>query len=381
MVRVLLDATAIPADRGGVGRYLDGLVPALAARRDVSVVLACQRRDLGQFGGLDVQLEPVAESLEQRPRRLGWEQFGLPRLTVKVGVDVLHCPHYTMPLRSAVPVTVTLHDATFFSDPALHTAGKARFFRAATRVALRRAEALVVPSAATASELSRLISTRADRAVIAQHGVDTTVFRPPSDDQVAQLRAHLDLGDQRFVAFVGTIEPRKNVPALIAAWQRVAAIMPDPPALVLAGGRGWDDRVAEVLAQVPAGLRVIRPGYLALELLPALFGAAEVVAYPALGEGFGLPVLEAMACGAATMTTRRLALPEVGGDAVEYCPVDAQGMARVLAELLGDPGRRAELARLGIERAATFSWAASAAAHVRAYVGAVDGRGASRRAA
>lgn len=365
MLRVLVDATAVPADRGGVGRYLDGLLPALAARPQLTIAAATGERDAELFGSYGVTVEVVPD--RSRPRRLIWEQVGLPRLAQRWGAEVLHSPHYTMPLRAGLPVAVTLHDATFFSDPRLHTAVKGRFFRAATRVAVRSADALIVPSAASREELTRLVSARAARCIVAHHGVDTSIFAPPTPAAVAALRAELELGAAPFIAFLGTIEPRKNVPELVRAWQRSAAGRTEPPVLVLAGGRGWDERVDEVVAAVPAPLRVLRPGYLPLTLLPALLGGAELVCYPALGEGFGLPVLEAMACGAATVTTTRLALPEVGGNAVEYCPTDAAGMSAVLSRLLGDDARRAELRRLGLARSAEFSWAAAAVAHEAAY--------------
>ncbi|HEV2886057.1 MAG TPA: glycosyltransferase, partial [Jatrophihabitans sp.] len=137
--------------------------------------------------------------------------------------------------------------------------------------------------------------------------------------------------------------------------------------LVLAGGRGWDDAIDEAVAAVPAGLTLLRPGYLPLADLPGLLGAATVVAYPSLGEGFGLPVLEGMACGAAVLTTRRLALPEVGGDAVAYTEPDDASIADALSWLLADPELREQLGQAGLARAARFSWAACAEAHLRAY--------------
>jgi GT2 family glycosyltransferase/glycosyltransferase involved in cell wall biosynthesis len=367
VLRVLVDATAVPGNRGGVGRYLDGLLPALAARADLAVIVASQARDADLFGSYGVQVEPVPAALASRPARLIWEQVGLPRLAAQVQADVLHCPHYTMPLRPGLPVVSTLHDATFFSDPQLHTAGKARFFRAATRLAIARADALIVPSAATRDELSRLVSRDARFAVVAHHGVDAGVFAPPSPAALDRLRLEIGLGGSPFIAFLGTIEPRKNVGALIEGWQQAVTGRTEPPVLVLAGGPGWDDTIDDLIAEVPEPLRVIRPGYLPLPLLPALLGGAELVCYPALGEGFGLPVLEAMACGAVTVTTDRLALAEVGGDAVEYCPVDAAGIGRVLKRLLDDPERCAQLRRLGPARAAGFSWDSSAAQHVAAY--------------
>ena len=124
---------------------------------------------------------------------------------------------------------------------------------------------------------------------------------------------------------------------------------------------GWDSGVEPAVAAVPPGMSVLRPGHLPFDLLPGLLGGAQVVAYPSLGEGFGLPVLEAMACGAAVLTTRKLSLPEVGGDAVAYTGTGAGDIAAALSDLLDHPERRAELAQAAVERAAGFTWAASAA--------------------
>jgi glycosyltransferase involved in cell wall biosynthesis len=135
----------------------------------------------------------------------------------------------------------------------------------------------------------------------------------------------------------------------------------------LAGQPGWDSQVERALDAVPHRVRVIRAGYLPFSSLAGFLGGAEVVAYPSLGEGFGLPVLEAMACGAAVLTTRRLSLPEVGGDAVEYCGVGAGDIAAALGALLDDPARRDELATAAVVRAKDFSWSTSAALHRLAY--------------
>ncbi len=140
--------------------------------------------------------------------------------------------------------------------------------------------------------------------------------------------------------------------------------------LVLAGARGWDEQVDAELARVPPGLRVITPGYLPLDDLPGLLSGAQVVAYPSLGEGFGLPVLEAMACGATVITTGLLSLPEVGGEAVAYCAADDASIAQSLRQLLLDPERRIALGRAAVARAATFTWAASARAHIEVYASA-----------
>jgi glycosyltransferase involved in cell wall biosynthesis len=367
LLRLLLDATAIPADLRGVGRYLDSLVPALV-QAGVAVSVVAQASAAARFAEHGADVVPGAGVPARRPARLAWEQYRLPGLARRIAPDVLHSPHYTQPLRWRGPLVVTVHDATFFSNPEWHTRVKAPFFRAATRLAVRRADVCVVASQATADELHHRLGTPPDRLQVAHLGVDTALFRPPSAAAVAEVRAAVGLRpDEDYIAFLGTLEPRKNVSALIRGWQSASRHRDSPPALVLSGGAGWDTELAAAVAAVPAGLRLLRPGYLPLAQIPALLGGAAVVAYPSLGEGFGLPVLEGMACGAAVLTTRRLSLPEVGGDAVAYCEPDAESIAAELCRLLDDPRRRAELGQAGLARSARFSWAASAAAHIQAY--------------
>jgi len=364
--RVLIDATAVPADRGGVGRYVDELLPALVAE-GADVVVACQHHDEAYYRELLPGIEVVAApaAIARRPVRLLWEQVGLPGLARRVRADVLHCPHYTMPLAARLPVVTTLHDATFFTQPEVHLPVKARFFRAWTRISLARATRCVTPSAATRDELVRVAGAHADRVDVAHLGVDPRRFHVPSEQELAAVRERLGLAEG-YIGFLGTLEPRKNVPALIRAWSR----LPDAPPLVLAGGRGWDEEVDRAAADVPSGRRLLRPGYLPLELLAGFLGGAEVIAYPSLGEGFGLPVLEAMACGAPVLTTAVLSLPEVGGDAVAYTEPDAPAITAALAALLDDAPRRAQLSAAGRARAAGFDWRACARAHVTAYAAA-----------
>jgi glycosyltransferase involved in cell wall biosynthesis len=367
--RVLIDATAVPADRGGVGRYVDSLVYALDSD-GAPITVVCQPRDVELYGRLapNSRIVPTSDSNATRTARLTWEQTTLPRLVRRLGVDVLHSPHYTTPLANPAASVVTLHDATFFTDAVLHHSIKARFFRAWTRTALVRASLCVVPSAATAAELARVAGADQSRLEIIQHGVDSDRFHLPTHEEISAARRMIGLGPNTpYVAFLGALEPRKNVPALIRGFAAACRGRTDPPALVLAGQPGWDRQVERALDDVPHRLRVIRAGYLPFDTLAGFLGGAALVAYPSLGEGFGLPVLEAMACGACVLTTRRLALPEVGGDAVAYCGVGAGDIAAALTELLDDPALRATLAAAAQRRAKEFSWLTSAEGHRLAY--------------
>ena len=372
--RVLVDATAVPADRGGVGRYVDGLVAALDAT-GANLALVCQRADAERYGrmapGATVVAGPAA--IAHRPARLAWEQTGLPLVVQQVNAEVLHSPHYTMPLRAGRPVVVTIHDATFFTEPEMHMAVKTPFFRSATRTSLRRAARCIVPSKATRDELVRLVEADPTRIDVAYHGVDTEFFHPPSPEERERVSARLGLHNTPYIAFLGVTEPRKNVPNLVRGWVQAVEWRDDPPALVLAGGSGWDDEVDDAIAAVPARLRVVRPGYLRFGDLRGYLGGATVVAYPSHGEGFGLPVLEAMACAAPVLTTHRLSLPEVGGDAVAYTEPDEGSIAAALSALLDDEQRRMSLGRAGRARALEFPWSASAEAHLASYARAVSG--------
>jgi len=385
---VLVDATSVPADRGGVGRYVDGLLGALAARlgpegqtsadpssAPAELIVAALRTDVERYTRLLPGVEVVAApaAVAHRPARLAWEQTGLPLLAQQLGAQVLHSPYYTCPLRAPCPVTVTVHDATFFTEPEHYDKSRRTFFRSAIKTSLRRAARLIVPSKATRDELIRLLDADPTRIDVAYHGVDHQAFHPPSDEEKARVRARLGLGRQEYIAFLGAKEPRKNVPNLIRGWVLATQDRPDPPALVIAGGQGHDDEIDSAVAEVPGHLRVLRPGYLRYADLPGFLGGALLAAYPSYGEGFGLPVLEAMACGTPVLTTPRLSLPEVGGDAVAYTSEAAEQIAIDLAALLDDEPRRLALAKAGFDRAKEFTWESSAEVHLAAWTRAAAG--------
>jgi glycosyltransferase involved in cell wall biosynthesis len=378
VLRVLVDATDVPTDRGALGRYVDGLIGALTVT-GIDLAVVCQRADEERYGRLAPGAKIVAGpvGLGHRSERLAWEQSGLPVVAEQVDADVIHMPNYSMPLRPGLPTVVTIHDLAFFTDPERYTPFSAVSLKSVTKMAAREATRLIVPSNATRDELIRVLGIDHGKIDVAYHGVDHRLFHRPDEIQVSRVTARLGLHGRPYIAFLGSLTPRKNAPSLVSAWATAVADLPDPPALVLAGGGGWSPELDEAVARVPSHLRLIRPGYLPFADLPGFLGGAVLVAAPSRGEGFGLPVLEAMACGAPVLTTYRASLPEVGGDAVAYTEPDADAIAVALRALLDDPGRRTALGEAGYARAQDFTWAASASAHVASYKRAADqgGRG------
>jgi glycosyltransferase involved in cell wall biosynthesis len=372
-VKVSLDVTAVPSSPTGAGRYTVELAAALVGLEELRLVLVARRTDASRWRRLGgARVDVLAPSPSPRPLRLAWEQLVLPSLLRRTRPDVHHGPHYTMPERSPVPVVVTIHDCTFFDHPEWHEPTKVRFFRRAIRVAARRASALVCVSETTARDL-RAVCPVAAPIVIAPHGVDHHRFSPdppvPGADDTALQRLGID-PRRRFVLFVGTVEPRKDVATLVRAFTALADDDRDV-SLVLAGRRGWGTRpVDEALAATPHRDRISWTGYVPDDTVPALFRKASVVAYPSLAEGYGLPALEALACGAPLVTTRGTAMAELAGDAATLVtPGDADELADALAAVLRDAGGPESLRRrrAGIARAAACPWEASAERHVEAY--------------
>lgn len=365
-MRVLVDVSAVPLDPAGAGKYTVELVTALDRTGEVDLSLLARRDDHDRWADLTPGASVHAVAPSHRPARLVWEQACAPRLATELDVDVWHGPHYTRPLRSSVPSVVTVHDLTFFDHPEWHQRTKVAYFRRMIPRAVRDADAIVAVSAFTASGIRRRFDPAAP-VYIAPHGVDHRRFNThAAPDEPDRLRA---IGVRPpYLAFVGLLEPRKNIPELVRAFARVATDRPNLR-LVLAGGDGWGARaVRDAVASSGVASRILRPGYVPAATVPALLRNAEVVAYPSLVEGFGLPALETLACGTALVSTSGSAVEEVVGDAALLVPPgDVDALAAALDWLLADPHARVDLALRGPARALEYTWDASATIHLEAY--------------
>jgi glycosyltransferase involved in cell wall biosynthesis len=369
-----LDVSAVPARPAGAGYYIMELARGLCCRDDIALTMVSRRGDEPRWEGLAAGAADVVGAVPvSRPGRLLFEQTGFPRLLGSIGARVHHAPHYTMPERSPVPCVVTIHDCTFFDHPEWHERSKALLFRRAIRRAARRAGALVCVSEVTAARLRACCEVTVP-VVVAPHGVDHARFTPVEPvvgADAAILSASGVPLDRPFVAFVGTLEPRKGVASLVAAFDRVADTQGDA-VLVLGGQIGWGlTDIERALAAARHSDRIIRTGYLPDAAVPALLRQSTVVAYPAIEEGFGLPALEALACGAPLITTEGTAMAEMAqGAACLVRSGDDGALTEALATALEEGKEASEVVRrrgLGLSVAAGYTWAASVATHVEAY--------------
>ena len=373
---VSLDVTAIPMAAAGAGQYALEIARALDRRDDVSITLLTRNVDTARWRDHAPGASVVPCAPGPRPLRIAWEQVGLPRRLRSLPVVVHHGLHYTMPERSRVPVVVTVHDCTFFDHPEWHQQAKVRFFRRAIKVAARRAAVVVCVSDATAERFGELCHPTA-RIIVAPHGIDRDRFGvaepAPGSDAAALARLGID-DDRPLVVFVGTLEPRKGVAGLVAAFDRVADRHGDA-VLVLAGQHGWGHEL-DALNETKHRDRVVVTGYVPTGTVPALLRRARAVAYPSLDEGFGLPAFEALACGAPLVTTTDTPMASVAGDAaLLVAPGDVDELAGALDTLLTGDAQREVRRQAGLERVSGLTWEHSAGLHMEAYRTAVERNG------
>ncbi|MGO9343675.1 MAG: glycosyltransferase family 4 protein [Acidimicrobiales bacterium] len=369
-LRLSFDATAVPPRPVGAGRYTVDLARALGQLGDVETSIWCRKGDATRIGAATGGMSRTI-SAAPRPRaaRLVWEQAVLPRLVAKLGADIHHAPHYTMPERCRIPVVVTIHDLTFLDHPEWHERSKVLLFRRAIRVAAKKAQVLICVSESTAQRLREHMKPHGS-VVVVPHGVDRERFRPPEALEAEADEAVLRRAGVRrpYVLFVGTQEPRKAVPDLVGAFDRVATSH-DDLSLVIAGGRGWG--AAAVDAAVSAARhreRVLRTGYVDDETVAVLMRCARAVAYPALEEGFGLPALEALACGTPLVTTSGSAMSELaGGAALLVAPRDQSALAAAIDEAVRRGPEIESRISEGLVIAASHTWERSARGHLDAY--------------
>ncbi len=353
--------------QAGVSRFTEQLILALQQRDgDARYSVFVNETARGGFSDSANMRFHYTRLPAHRPLvRIAWEQCLLP-LAAR-SLDVLHCPVNVLPLLSPCPTVLTVHDLTFVRYPERFKPERRRYLAASTRMSAKRARRITADSANTKTDLAAEFGVPEDKIDVVYPGVDPE-FHPLSAAQAAEFRGRAGLPDE-FILFVGTLEPRKNLDLLIEAYVLLKRQMPSPPPLIVAGARGWMfDRIFAAVERHGLTDDVRFPGYVASEDLASWYSAATVFVYPSLYEGFGLPALEAMACGTPVVVSNVSSLPEVVGDAgAQVDPHQPEQLASALAEILQSKSKREQMAAAGLQRAATFTWSRAAEQIARIY--------------
>jgi glycosyltransferase involved in cell wall biosynthesis len=350
-LRIAIDARAAAEVPAGRGRYVRELISHLAPLLgDNSLLLYARKRWEGAPQSAQISWRLVAGSDLAWPLAAARAMRGECDVALATGSYLL-CALAPKPVHSMAWDMVPFH-------PELHPPRGSLFERVTLPLAVRRCASFVAISAATRDELLARYPRVAGRTAIA-HPAAGEQFTSVASDRDAEALARHGVRPP-YVLATGTLEPRKNLPRLISAFASLPQEIRAGRRLVLAGAPGWE--TAETFAHVSSHSSLVKTlGYVPDEDLPALYRHADVFCYPSLYEGFGIPVLEAMRCGTAVLTSGRSSMPEVAADAARYVdPLDTADIARALTELLGDPSTRERLGAEGIERARSFTWEAAA---------------------
>jgi glycosyltransferase involved in cell wall biosynthesis len=394
-MQIGIDYTSAVRQRAGIGRYTRELVTALLALpsshqyvilaatgglsrnrwqgeiqrlRTVSLPSAAVAAPSGlpssspsltKGSQLTIRNIPVSDDWLARL----WHRLRLPipAETITGALDVFYSPDFALPpTRRACKTLLTVHDLSFVHHPDAFVPRLRRYLERVVPRSIERADLVLADSVHTCSDLIRLFAVPRDRVKVIYPGIDTR-FRPhPEPGESARLRERYAIGDQPYVLSVGTLQPRKNYLRLIQAFARSRAIKGMDIQLLIAGGRGW--LYEDILAQAERYDSVRLLGFVEEPDLPALYREAALFAFPSLYEGFGLPVLEAMACGVPVVCSRTSSLPEVAGDAALLVdPLDVDALQGALTRALDDSDLRSRMVKRGLVQAARYDWARSAA--------------------
>lgn len=335
-VRIVIDGRPLVGERTGIGVYTAEIAARLDA--DIRPLLASHApiRDLEGIEEIDRRVDPA-------PLGVLWQQGKLARIVEQEDAALLWGPHGTIPLGLRRPAVINVHDLTAITMPRAHRLRTLLSFNPIIGQSIARAERIMVISRHTADAIVRGFAVSPSQIEIVPGGVNPYFSPGPAPND-----------EEPFILYVGSIEPRKGIGDLIDAWESLG----DPPRLVLAGASGWknEDLRRRARPGIESG-KIEVTGFIDRPTLRDLYRRCTVFVYPSHFEGFGLPILEAMACGAPVLTTRGGAIPEAAGDAgIIVDPGDPEALARELRRLLGSAALRRELRERGIERAASFDW-------------------------
>jgi len=352
--RIGIDARLTYYHKGGISRYIAHLIPELARldARDEYVILHSRK-------------DPASLATGPRQRKVScWtpshhrlERLALSAEVAPLGLDLLHSPDFIPPLWGLWKSVITIHDLSFLHFPETKDAASQRYYNGQIHAAVARADAILADSESTRQDVISLLDVPAEKVTTVWAGIDAR-FSPTSTAEIVRVRAAHNLPGE-YILFVGTVEPRKNLEGLMRAYASLLLDLHDAPWLVIVGRRGWlNDPIHALPSALGIADRLQWIEDFPEDDLPALYSGASALCLPSLYEGFGFPVLEAMACGAPVVCSDRSSLPEIAGDAAILVDPDSpSSIEDGLRRALTDRALTADLRQRGFAQAARFTWA------------------------
>jgi glycosyltransferase involved in cell wall biosynthesis len=373
-MRIGLSTSVIQRGKSGVGQYVLALVRALAARpshQQFTLFVLEEDIPLFEFARETMHIVPVDECYRPPLKNIRWHQQHLPRLARELGLDVLHVPSYRRMLwPRPCALVATIHDLAPFRLPRKYDLLRMFYGRTVVRRLAHRQHRIIAVSRETARDIARFFKVPASRITVIHNGLDHDRFSPEGRAESAAFVARRHDVQRPFFLYVARLEhPAKNHARLIAAFNRFKTESPSPWQLVLCGG-DWHgaEVIHELVRRSPFAADIRLPGFVSDAELPAWYRAATVMVYPSLFEGFGMPPLEAMACGCPVLASSIGAVAEVCGAAAATAnPLEVDDLTRQLLRLARDHSWREQLRRAGLARAREFDWRATAAATSEIY--------------
>jgi glycosyltransferase involved in cell wall biosynthesis len=322
------------------------------------------------FAAAGINLRRTSSRLENPSLRIAWEQSVLPLELAFIQADVVHGLVNVLPLATQRPGVVTVHDLSFLRLPELFPPYKRAYLTALCRVSVARAQQIIAVSRQTANDLALAWGVDGERVLIAPNGVDSRFV--PGTPALASSFRHKRALPERYWLYLGTLEPRKNLSMLLTAfarWRQNGSPADQDVHLILAGGKGWYYDTIFAQAETLGLTEIVHfPGFVPDDELPAWYRAAELFVYPSRYEGFGLPVVEAMACGTPVICSNAPGVREVAGDAaIQVPPDDVEAWVASFSLAATQPEMLVELRSMGLARAKRFTWETAAAVTIDAY--------------
>jgi len=372
-MRICIDVSAAVHERAGLGRYTSELVAALLALdHNADYVMFYNNPASATIPPPLTSLPRLTTSLAIKPWRMAVllsHMAGRSQDSLFPGIDLFHATDHLLPRLYCVKSVFTLHDLVFQVYPETHKSLNRWFLRLMIPRFLRAADAIIAISQWTKSDAVRLYGIPEEKITVIYEGVHPR-FHRLHQTEIAAARQKYRL-PQHAILYVGTIEPRKNLITLLDAYVQMLRqhAVADDTKLVIVGRKGWlYEPFFRRLHELGLEGQVIFPGFVADKDLPAIYAAADVFVFPSLYEGFGLPVLEAMACGAPVVCSNSSSLPEVAGDAaLQFAPTDVASLAAALQRILSDGELRRRLVAAGVQRAQHFTWEETARQTLQVY--------------